>query len=416
MGDWQLKKLAHWLGGMLRFSSDVHNNASIRPVKPRSKDERKRLFSFSKGVCAALTAAIWQLFLVGSSGASQLTNEIRILEIQGTVSVSGSGSTTWISAQTNQVLRPFDRLRTGIQSRVAFHWSDQSVIYFNALTEAEVLPPDSPDSQSGLHLIQGMISFFHRDQPGRIRIITRGAVAGIEGTEFALDVNAADRTTLSVIDGKVRFGNEQAMLVLTNGQQDFADVGNPPVRTPGFIANNILQWCFYYPAVLDPGDLALTQSEQAALKESLDAYRLGDLLAALAKYPGSKQSASESERIYHAALLLSVGQVEEAEKLLSLLPGADISDRSKRLAGAIRQLISAVKRQSNSSIANPQFATEFLSQSYYEQSRAIPEVSLRAALRLAKEAASRSPDFGFAWERVAELEFSFGDNRNAVDA
>jgi tetratricopeptide (TPR) repeat protein len=384
---------------------------------------RKPLNPWSNAGRAVLIATILHCFLTaaGTSAAqdataSRLKNEIRIVEIQGTVETTPAGATTWVPAQTNQTLKPFDRLRTGTDSRVAFRWSDQSVMQFNASTELEVLPPDSPDAQSGLHLIRGMVSFFHRDEPGRIRVITRGALAGVEGTEFVLAVNDADRTTVSVIDGKVKFGNEQATLLLTNGEQAIADVGNPPVRTAGFIANNILQWCFYYPAVLDPGDLALTQDEQAALKESLDAYRAGDLLVALAKYPATRQAASDNERIYHAALLLSVGQVEEAETLLSSLSNADASGRSQHLAGAIRQLIFAVKRQANPSLPNPQLATEFLAQSYYEQSRALPEVSLEDALKLARRAATISPEFGFAWERVAELEFSFGHNGSALDA
>jgi len=385
--------------------------------------ERKRLNRWSNAGRGVLTAAILCCFLTGvgkslaeDATAGQIKIEIRIVEIQGTVEISPVGATTWVSAQTNQTLHPFDRLRTGTDSRVAFRWSDQSIIQFNASTEIEVLPPDSPDAQSGLHLIRGMLSFFHRDEPGRIRVITRAAFAGVEGTEFVLAVNDSDRTTVSVIDGNVKFGNEQATLLLTNSQQAIADVGNPPVRTAGFIANNILQWCFYYPAVLDLADLALTQDEQAVLKESLDAYRAGDLLVALAKYPAARQTASDSERIYHAALLLCVGQIEEAGTLLSSLSDAEPSGRSQHLAGAIRQLISAVKRQSNPSLPNPQFATEFLSQSYYEQSRAIPEVSLEAALKLAKQAAGKSPEFGFAWERVAELEFSFGHAQSALDA
>jgi len=42
--------------------------------------------------------------------------------------------------------------------------------------------------------------------------------------------------------------------------------------------------------------------------ESITAYRAGDLLAALAKYPASRQPGSDAERVYYAALLLSVGQ------------------------------------------------------------------------------------------------------------
>ena len=202
-------------------------------------------------------------------------------------------------AQTNQVLHPFDRLRTGANSRMALLWSDRSVVSFGALTELEVLPPDSSDAQCGLHLLRGIVSFFHRDEPGRIRVITRGAVAGVEGTEFIVAADETERTTLSVIDGKVRFGNEQAMLLLTNGQQAVVEPGKAPVRTAGFIANNVLQWCFYYPAVIDPDDLPFTPEEQKILGESLQAYRSGDLLVALAKYPAGRLPGSDAERVYY---------------------------------------------------------------------------------------------------------------------
>src|SRR6185503_13321923 len=94
--------------------------------------------------------------------------------------------------------------------------------------------------------------------------------------------------------------------------------------------------------------------------------------------------------------------------------------------------IAAVKREARPSAVNPasrqgqtqadqlstnyQLSTEFLAASYYEQSRARGEISLRTALDLARQAVTNSPEFGFAWERVAELEFSFGRTDRALDA
>ena len=83
---------------------------------------------------------------------------------------------------------------------------------------------------------------------------------------------------------------------------------------------------------------------------------------------------------------------------------------------ALRQLIAAVKRQPNPAGARPQLATEFLADSYYEQSRAVPGISLPAALDSARRAVTNSPEFGFGWERVAELEFSFGHTSRALEA
>jgi Tfp pilus assembly protein PilF len=351
--------------------------------------------------------------------AEESAPEIRILELQGTVELLPVGAANWVLTQTNQVLHVSDRLRTHANSRVTLRWSDQSVVPFGELTELEIMPPQDPQSLAGLHLVKGIISFFHRDKPGRIRIITRGAVAGIEGTEFVMAVDesgGAERTTVSVIDGKVALTNAQGPLVLTNGQQGVAEMGKAPVRTPGFIANNILQWCFYYPGVLNVQDLPLTADEQQRLSESLAAYRQGDLLGALAKYSGPAPAASAAERVYYAALLLSVGQAAKTEAALAELGPAGQSDAVQRCANALRELIAAVKREPNPSTLAPQLPTELMAASYYEQSRARGDASLESALELARRATAQSPEFGFAWARVAELEFSFGRTGKALEA
>lgn len=363
---------------------------------------------------ATVLALLLSLFAAtaGSTGQS----DVRILQIQGTAEVLTEGARKWVLTQTNQVLSAGDRLRTGPNSRVTLLWSDQSVVPFGALTELEILPPDQPGSLSGLRLFQGLLSFFHRDQPGRIRVLTRGAAASIRGTEFVMEVretNGGEQVLLAVIDGEVRLANAQGAVVLTNQEQAVIAPGQPPLRTAGFIANNVLQWCFYYPGVLDLNELGLSAEEQEALRISLSAYRAGDLLGALAQYPVNRQPASDSERIYHAALLLAVGQVEQTEVALAALPSGS---RQAPLSRALTTLIAAVKRSPQSTPAQPQLATELLAASYYEQSRAMGEAALRTALDLARRATVASPQFSFAWVRVAELEFGFGRTREAAVA
>lgn len=342
------------------------------------------------------------------------TNEIKVKELQGTVEILYAGTTQWVPARDGQILHPADQLRTGADSRAALLWSDQSVVPVGASTEIEILSPQTKEQQCGLHLIRGVISFFHRDKPGQIQVITRGAMAGVEGTEFVLAVNDADRTTLSVIDGKVRFANSSGSLLLTNGQQGVVDPGKSPVRAAGFIANNLLQWCFYYPAVLDPNDLPLTSQESQLLAPSLAAYRDGNLQAALVQLPAAANANSDAIKIYKAAVLLSVGNVDQAQRALSSLSGN--GERIQRLAAALRELIGAVKNEPDTSPFAAQTATEFLAKSYYYQAQARPGSSLDLALASAKKASQLDPQFGFAWERVAELEFSFGRTDRALKA
>jgi tetratricopeptide (TPR) repeat protein len=353
-------------------------------------------------------------------------NEVRIesVERDGIIEVLTPDSRDWVLTKIGQVLRPGYRVRTGLNTRAVLRWSDQSVVPMDALTELEILAPDEPKSLFGLNLLRGIISFFHRDQPGRIRVITKGAAAGIKGTEFVIEVSTngpVERTTLSVIDGLVQFTNAFGSQELRNNQESVAEVGRAPSPPVGFSANNRLQWCFYYPGILDLRDLPLTPAEETILAPSLRAYRLGNLLGALRLYPAGRTAGSDAERLYYAALLLSVGRVSDTERALAALPAAPATDRIQRLAAALRLLIAVVKTDPNrsalySQLSTPQLSTEQMAASYYEQSLAVREESLKAALKFARQAVTNSPDFGFAWERVAELEFSFGRIDRADEA
>ncbi len=352
----------------------------------------------------------------GELASAQTNDAIRIVEICRRVEILQPGAPDWMLAATNQTLKSFYRIRTGEAGSVGLMWPDHTVLRFGAFTEVEIRPPDAANTDNGLHLLRGILSFFHRGNPGRVNIITGSATAGIKGTEFVMEVaesNGVEQTKLFVIDGAVRFSNERGERDVTNGQQAVAERGRAPSVTSGFIAKNILQWCFYYPGILDLSDLPLATEEQRSFGDSLAAYRDGDLLAALAKYPDARQPASDAARVYHAALLLGASQVAEAETELSLLPATSVS---QRLAIALRTLIAAVKHEPGPSPLKSQMASEFLAASYFEQSRAIAGVSLPAALSLARQAVTADTNFGFGWERVAELEFSFGRTDRASEA
>ena len=329
------------------------------------------------------------------------------------------GAPRWVLATTNQLLFPHDRVRSGDNGSFGLRWPGQSVVRFGPLSEVEILPADTGQAEHGLHLIDGSLSFFHRGQPGRFNVMTSGGFAGIKGTEFVVQVaasNGVEQTTVSVIDGRVAFANGVGSLELTNGQQAVVAAGQAPARTAGFIAKNLLQWCFYYPGVLDLNDLPLSDGEITILVKSLAAYRAGDLPAALANYPDPPPPDSGAVRLYHAALLLGAGQVPGAEADLSSFAIGDASGKLPRLSEALRTLIAATKREARLAASDPQLPSEFLAASYLEQSRASPNLSLQSALKLAREAVARSPDLGFGWERVAELEFSFGRIEPASEA
>ena len=84
----------------------------------------------------------------------------------------------------------------------------------------------------------------------------------------------------------------------------------------------------------------------------------------MSAYPAARLAGSDAEKIYVAALMLSVGQVTQTEAVLDSLANAPLlPDRKvQRLSAALRRVIAAVKLRaslsSSDSQASPLLAIE----------------------------------------------------------
>jgi len=341
----------------------------------------------------------------GGANQANKTNSI-LLTIEGKVEVARAGTLIWTTAQTNQVLQAGDRVRTGPNSRATIRLSNLTVLRVNDLTTLEIRPPQGDNKRTLLDLKSGSTYFFNREKPTEMQFRTPLASGAIRGTEFNLAVADDGRTVLTLLEGEVFLSTPQGDLDLKSGDQGIVEAGKAPIRAPALDTVSIIQWSFYYPGVLDADEAGLTAAERQALRESLLAYQSGDLLQALSSYPDGRQPGSDSEKIYRAALVLTVGQVAQTEALLNSLQAPS------PLAQALRKVIAAVKNQPLASQEEPASATEWLAESYSLQSRS----ELEAALKAARAATEKSPGFGFAWVRTAELEFSFGHTAEAMAA
>jgi len=329
-----------------------------------------------------------------------------VLEKEGKVEVARKGVAQWSPAQTNQVLQVGDRLRTGLRSRATLRWSNLSVVRVNELTSMEIQPPEKAGGNPQADLKSGAAYFFSREKPSEIQFRTPVASGAIRGTEFNLAVEDNGRTVLSLLDGEVDLANAQGAETFKSGQQGTVEPGRAPAKTAMVNAINIIQWVLYYPAVVDPDDLGLTDGQKQTFSDLLKTYRSGDLLQALASYPENRPPGTDAERLLQSAVLLAAGRVEQVEANLKALQAPS------PVANALRELIAAVKHQQPEALAQPTTTSEWMARSYYEQSRS----QLQPALDAARAATRKSPGFGAAWVRVAELEFSFGRTPEALAA
>jgi Tfp pilus assembly protein PilF len=331
-----------------------------------------------------------------SRGPAQQTNYV-IVVIVGHVEVARAGSQTFDLARTNSPLFVGDRVRIGPESELTIRRTDQSVYRFDEKTEFEVLAPKNAAAISPtVRLLSGVLYFFHRGKPGVLDVLTRMASAAVRGTEFELRVQEDGTTIVTVIDGLVDLSNDVNTAAVASGQQGIAEAGKAPVVRAAIDAINVIRWTLYYPGILDVDEIPFSDEEKTALSASLEAYRAGDLVRAVSEYPKGRAANSEAEKIYRAGLFLAVGQVDDAELLLRGM--------NSRLAGALQTLVAAVKLAPSQTNVAPELASEWLAESYRLQARR----ELEGALQAARRAVGKSPRFGFAWARVAELEFSFG--------
>ncbi len=361
---------------------------------------------------AIRSAAVCALFLgILSLEQSRAQSKATVLEIGGKVEFLPANTQNWYPCNTNQPLYGGDQVRTGERSRAAVRLSDLTV--FRMGERAYLRIRADQKKKSGLDLFRGLFYFFHRDNPGELDIHTPIVSAVVRGTEFNVQVAADNTTTLTVLDGEVAMTNEFGDLQLKSGEQGRAEPGKAPIKTAVIEAKNIVQWCLYYPAVLDPGELPLTDDEKSTLKDSLVAYQSGDLLAALDRYPANRKPDSPAEAVYLKALLFAVGQAGTRVALPAVVPKAEgptaALDMALDRAASIVQERAELDRdappiQRKSSIIEHSFATEWMAESIARQSRH----DLTGALEAAVRAREKSPQFGFAWARVAEMEFSFG--------
>ncbi len=367
---------------------------------PPTTAQRRTIWN---GVSARYLATVVAVFLCASfsrhavgQGAGD-PNAAEIISKENSVDTARS-SVAWRPAAVGQKLIWHERLRTGEDSRAAVRMSDASILRIDELTETEILPPVTASAKPTVDLQQGAGYFFSREKSREINVKTPAANGAIRGTEFVVTVAANGHSTFTMLDGEVEVSNAQGSVVVRSGERADADPGRKPTKTAVIMTVKLVQWCLYYPGVLDLSDLQLSSESHRALRGSLTAYSGGDLLGALKAYPRHRSPSSPWERVYRAGLYLVVGQVEKAKRLLH---GVNEDAPGHK---ALSTLIAAVTLQTKASPSQPDTASDWIAESYYRQSKN----DLAGALKAAKRATVVDPEFGFAWTHVAELEFSFG--------
>lgn len=262
------------------------------------------------------------------------------------------------------------------------------------------------ESPPSLELREGAMHILNRGPPQLMAFVTPHGNGSALGTEYEVRVEF-DHTIVTVFEGilELQANNDPNRVPVSSQHQGIVRPGQIPEVSP-IRAENVIEWWLYYPGFLDTEELALNAVERAELDSSLRAYRDGNPVEAFRQLPPANGQESEAAAIYRAALDLAVGNVAATRARLNSI-AADAP-----LGIALRTMIDAVLRLVDIKPPQPRTASEWLAQSYWHQARH----ELKHALIVARQAVKQSSNFGYAWARVAELEFGHGHTSKAHEA
>ena len=361
-----------------------------------------RLPYFRSMLIGRLFIPVWVCGITMGIASAQ---DARVLTVENIVQSSTGGG--WKPAGTGQSLAVGDRIRTRQRSRATLKLTDLYTMRLKQFTTVQLTRGLFEDDKSKLDLKGGAAFIFSREKDGEIDISTPAANGAMRGTQLYVQVSENGLSKFQVLEGQVILKNQQGELVLDAGEAGEALPGQSPKKTAAIIVSNLLQWALHYPAILDPSELEMSQGDRLAASDSLRAYGAGDLLGALEKYP-ENAAASIGGKLYRAGVLLGVGRVDEARAGLGEVAADNPSRR------AIERMIAAVKFNEKKARDPKSFVTsgEAMAESYYLQSRS----DLNGAREAARIATRITPKNGYAWTRLAELEFSFSRTKEATAA
>jgi tetratricopeptide (TPR) repeat protein len=333
-----------------------------------------------------------------------------IVSAEGEISILGQagGLLQSVAAGTEPRLCPGEIVVVGARSRAALRLEDTGqVIRLDQGTTLRVLPPRRP-GRPLLDLSRGIIELF---SPGNrpLDVETPYVIAGVTGTEFFVLVDPSRRIAeVGVIDGRVGLENAQGRLSLAAGEAAVAQPGLP-LRRIEIRPRDQVRWAIFYPPAmweLPAGAAPIDPRVYTAWQ----AWRAGDFRAAVRQINAisTTDGFNAVSLDYLAAILISLGRVDEASALLARSMRLDpTSPRAPALQAVVeiaRNQVQAALQSADAAVAlAPTSPAARIAQSYALQAGLRLE-DARAALLAA--APANDP---LVLARLAEVEFYLGN-------
>ncbi len=305
-----------------------------------------------------------------------------LIVVEGAVDLDRGALGRWAPAGVGDPVCVGDLVRVQAFSRAALRLPDDTVLRLDQNTTVRWVAPEGQE-RSLLDVLRGIIHVISRD-PRALSFTTPFVNAGLEGTEFVIDVSET-QTAITVLEGVVVMANAAGTAEINAGERGTAARGVATAVASVPDTTEAVRWALYYAPVLAE---QLPRPDRAPLAQE---ERDPDFFAG------------------RAAARLLVGRVAEAredlERALTLDPAhADAQALQAAIAATLNDAEQAQRLAQAAVTANPDSAAASIALAYARQER----FDLTAARETLETAVQQHPENAFAWARLAEARLATG--------
>src|SRR5262245_15107852 len=136
----------------------------MRGVLPLSRTVASLIRGARRAMQMAFLTSLAAGLMLATTEAAEVRLEATVLAVTGSsVSVARAGAVTWDAVHPSRLpldLMSGDRIRTGDRCQASLRLRDNSIVHLDELTTATL---DSTERSVVIELLNGIMSFFHRD-------------------------------------------------------------------------------------------------------------------------------------------------------------------------------------------------------------------------------------------------------------
>jgi Flp pilus assembly protein TadD len=251
------------------------------------------------------------LFLFASVALADARPAAELLAFEGKADIRQAGGYEWQPARHGQPLPARTTVRTGTASWASILFIDQTQIKLssNALFQVKAVA-SSKAGKTIVEMRRGKAWMQSKAPPASFTMQTPAVNAGIEGTDWIVEVADDGTTMFSVLSGAIRCYNAQGEVRAGKNEEVFTVPGKAPIKRPltnprqrvQWVARHAIQWQRYPELVQDP--------QYADIVRAVKHGRNPEALRLLDAFP--KEQRSAASRLLEADVRQSAGDMPQA--------------------------------------------------------------------------------------------------------